>query len=94
MQITYDPAKRERTIQERGLDFARANNIFEQRHFTKPDLRKCYPEERWITVGFLDKRIIVLVWTHQGWNKRRIISMRKANEREQERYWKYLDRSG
>ena len=94
MQITYDSAKRERTLQERGLDFARANEVFEYHHFTKPDLRERYPEERWITVGFLDKRMIVLVWTDQGWDKRRVISMRKANEREQEKYWQYLDRSG
>ena len=94
MQITYDPAKREKTLQERGLDFARANEVFAHRHFTKPDLRECYSEERWITVGLLDKRMIVLVWTLRGWDERRIISMRKANEREQEKYWEYLDRSG
>ena len=93
MQIIYDPAKRERTLQERGLDFVRANEVFEHHHFTKPDLRQNYPEERWITVGFLEQRMIVLVSTHQGWSKRRIISMRKANEREQEKYWQYLDTS-
>ncbi len=94
MQITYDPAKREKTLQERGLDFARANEIFAHQHFTKADLRHSYPEERWVTIGLLDQRMTVLVWTPRMFGERRIISMRKANEREQEKYWQYLERSG
>jgi uncharacterized DUF497 family protein len=94
MQITYDPAKREKTLLERGLDFARAGEIFANYHFTKADLRQGYPEERWITIGVLDHRMIVLVWALRGWHERRIISMRKANEREQQKYRQYLERSG
>jgi uncharacterized DUF497 family protein len=36
-------------------------------------------------VGFLDGRMVVVAWTPRG-EARRIISMRKANEREQERF--------
>jgi uncharacterized DUF497 family protein len=42
-------------------------------------------ETRRITVGMLDSRTVVLVWTPRL-DARRIISMRKANEREIERY--------
>ncbi|MBF3384733.1 BrnT family toxin, partial [Burkholderia pseudomallei] len=44
-----------------------------------------YVESRYITVGTLDGRMIVMVWTPRG-EARRIISMRKANDREQARY--------
>ncbi len=43
-----------------------------------------------ITVGLLRGRMVVLVWTQRGaW--RRIISMRKANDREQALYRPRLD---
>ena len=72
-------------MMERGLDFARAAEIFSGRHFTAEDLREDYSEPRYITVGLLDERMVVMVWTPRG-EARRIISMRKANEREQTRY--------
>jgi uncharacterized DUF497 family protein len=71
-------------------DFARAAEVFAGRHFTAEDLRRNYDECRYITVGKLDSRIVVIVWTPRG-EARRIISMRKANEREQARYAHRLD---
>lgn len=59
--------------------------IFAGRHFTAEDIREDYSEPRYITVGILDGRMIVIVWTPRG-EARRIISMRKANDREQARY--------
>ncbi len=82
MPIEFDPAKRERTLVERGLDFARAGEVFAGQHFTAEDLREDYSEPRYITVGTLNARLVVMVWTPRG-EARRIISMRKANEREQ-----------
>jgi uncharacterized DUF497 family protein len=85
MEIAFDSAKRDRTLAERGLDFARAVEGFAGHHFTAPDVRERYDEERFITVGLLDGRMVLLVWTPRG-EARRVISMRKANEREQARY--------
>lgn len=90
MDIEFDPDKREKTITMRGLDFARAGEVFASRHFTAPDLRENYGEPRFITVGKMDSRMVVMVWTPRG-TARRIISMRKANEREQEKYANRLD---
>jgi hypothetical protein len=47
----------------------------------KEDRREDYSELRYVTVGKLDGRMVILVWTPRG-EARRIISMRKANERE------------
>lgn len=85
MQIEFDTDKRDKTLAERGLDFARAAEVFAQATVTLPDLRKDYGELRFNTVGFLDGRMVVLAWTPRG-AARRIISMRKVNDREQERY--------
>ena len=46
-------------------------------------------EERFFTVGLLDSRMVVIVWTPRN-DARRIISMRYANEREIGRYKKHL----
>ena len=85
MRIEFDPAKRDRTLTERGVDFADAIQVFEGRQLTFEDRRPGYAEPRFITVGELAERLVVIVWTPRG-SARRIISMRKANEREQAIY--------
>jgi uncharacterized DUF497 family protein len=82
MQIEFDPAKRDRTLQERGLDMARADEIFVGPVITTVDDRRDYGERRHITVGFLDGRMVFVAWTRRA-GARRIISLRKANDREQ-----------
>ncbi len=91
MKLTWDEEKRRKTLEERGLDFADAGNVIEGTSLTFPDDRKEYGENRFITVGFMDHRMIVVVHTRRG-DETRIISMRKANEREIERYRKHLER--
>lgn len=81
MQIEFDPEKREKTLSERGLDFARAGEVFAGVTVTAEDARFDYGEPRFTTAGVLDGRMVVIVWTPRG-EARRIISMRKANERE------------
>jgi uncharacterized protein len=85
MQIEFDQAKREKTLQERGLDFARADEVFAGITVTIDDNRHDYGEVRHVTVGMLNGRAVVMVWTPRG-EARRIISMRYANEREIHRY--------
>ena len=85
MKIEFDPAKRQTTIDKRGLDMARAGEIFAGPTLTIADDRKEYGEERFITIGRLRKRMVVIVWTPRG-ASRRIISLRKANDREEALY--------
>ena len=60
---------------------ARAHEVFAGSTLTVEDDRQNYGEDRFITIGFLDGRMVILVWTPRS-GTRRIISMRKANERE------------
>jgi uncharacterized DUF497 family protein len=89
MELEFDQDKRHKTLLERGLDFARASEVFEGIHFTGQDSRVNYEEDRFITVGWLDARLVVLVWTPRG-EVRRIISMRKANDREKALFTRHL----
>jgi uncharacterized DUF497 family protein len=88
--IEFDSRKRDKTLAERGLDFANAVRVFEGHQFTLEDDRQDYSEPRFITVGKLDGRMVMVVWTLRG-TTRRIISMRKCNEREQALYKNRLD---
>ncbi|MDP3408677.1 BrnT family toxin [Bosea sp. (in: a-proteobacteria)] len=58
MDIVFDSAKRDATLQERGLDFARAAEVFAAKTFTQPDQRIDYGEERFVTAGRLDGQIV------------------------------------
>ena len=89
MEITFDPDKRDRTLAERGLDFADAGRLFSGQVLTRSDDRMDYGEPRFITFGLLDDRHVVVIWTPRG-EARRIISMRKANEREIEKHTRAL----
>jgi hypothetical protein len=82
MEIEYDPVKRGTTFAKRGLDFADAGEIFSGRHVSRTDDRTDYGELRLITVGFMSGRMVVAVWTERA-GRRRIISLRKANDDEQ-----------
>ena len=93
MKISYDPQKRASTLLLRGLDFDDATKVFASRTIEYEDDRRDYGETRFITFGLLKGRMLALVWTSRG-DARHIISMRKANEREQKIYEVELDRSG
>ena len=85
MRISFDPAKRVETLRTRGLDFADVAVVFEGPIFTFPDERYDYSEERYVTAGLLADRMVIVVWTPTP-GGRRIISLRKANDREEARY--------
>jgi uncharacterized protein len=90
MAIVFHQGKRQATFELRGLDFARSAEIFDAVHLTVEDNRIDYGETRYITIGWLDARMVVIVWTPRHTDQR-IISMRKANEREQALYGPRLD---
>ena len=90
MRITYDPAKRLRTLAERGLDFEDAAPIFDGQTVEIEDTRRDYGEVRMICFGYLAGRLIVVGYVPRG-TSRHIFSMRKANDREKERLKPYFE---
>jgi uncharacterized DUF497 family protein len=87
--ISFDPAKRQWTLQQRGLDFLDAERAFASRKLEEfQDVRRDYGEERIVCLGLLQGRIVGIVYTQRSFY-RHIISMRKANAREQHRFRNY-----
>lgn len=92
MKIEFDPEKREQTLIHRGLDMADAELVLNSNNLTFPDLRNEYGEERFISIGLIEGRMVYIAWTLRN-GVYRIISMRKANDREQKKYGSRLGRS-
>ena len=90
MRLTFDPAKRAKTLAERGLDFSDAAIVFAGVTVEVEDIRKDYGETRIICYGRLLGRMVVVGYVPRG-ASRHIFSMRKANAREQERLAPYLE---
>jgi uncharacterized protein len=87
--LTFDSAKRQKTLLERGLDFDDAALVFEGITIEVEDTRKDYGEVRMICFGLLEGRLVVVGYTPRG-SDRHIFSMRKANDREQTRLAPYF----
>jgi len=87
--MAFDPAKRDRTLANRGLDFEDAALVFDGFTAEVEDTRKDYGEKRIICFGLLRNRLVVVGYTPRG-AIRHVFSMRKANEREQARFAPYF----
>jgi uncharacterized DUF497 family protein len=86
---SWDETKRQRTRAERDLDFADAEVVIAGRQYTRRDDRRDYGEPRFVKVGFLRGRFVVVVWTPRD-EGRHIISMRHGHDRAKARFEKYL----
>ena len=85
MEIEFDPIKRDLTLADRGLDFRDAPVVIENAVTTFEDTRFDYEETRLVTYGLLDGRLVTVVWVEIEGGMR-LVSMRKANDREQKRF--------
>jgi len=90
MRISFDPMKRLRTLEDRGLDFEDASVVFAGTTIEVDDTRKNYGERRVICYGLLSGRLVVIGYTPRG-RTRHIFSMRKANDREKSRLAPYFE---
>lgn len=85
MEISYDAAKNEHNIEDRGLSFERAADFDFETAKIREDVRRDYPERRFVALGWMDARLHVLCFSPIPGGIR-VISFRKANRREQRDY--------
>jgi len=85
MVFEWDEAKRHSNLLKHGVDFEVAIEIFLSFVIGKVDDKQDYGEERVQVLGEIEGRVHVVVYTDRP-SGRRIISARKANEREQRTY--------
>jgi uncharacterized DUF497 family protein len=84
MDFEWFEDKRLWTLSDRGLDFRDSHHLFDGRPiYTIPSPR--LGEDRFISVGLLNERLIAVVWMERD-RARRIISMRRARHAEERVY--------
>jgi uncharacterized DUF497 family protein len=86
MQYEWDEQKRPNNARKHGIDFQDATAIFASDTVLMEDDRLDYGERRFVSLGLLQGRVIVVVHAEQG-NVTRIISARKATKYEQNIYF-------
>ena len=89
MLVEWDEEKCRANLEKHGLSFEDVWQVLAGDTITILDERYDYGEDRLITLGRLAGRVVVVAHVSRGENTR-IISMRKANAREQEIYQKRL----
>ncbi len=81
MYFEWDENKRLRNLEKHGVDFVTAYRLWEAPMVVVQDTRFNYGEPRWIGVGRLEGRVMVVAFTKRA-ETIRLISYRKANQRE------------
>ena len=88
--MTYEwDAKNRSNFVKHGMAFDDAEQVFSGLCVTFEDSRFDCGEDRLITLGLLAGRVVVIAHAPRG-EATRVISMRKANSREQEIYYQRL----
>ena len=84
MEVSFDPHKRAVTLADRGLDFADAPRLYDGLYIVSVDDRFDYLEERFLTHGYLDGRMVMFAWTPTD-DGIRVFSMRHCHAKEERR---------
>jgi uncharacterized DUF497 family protein len=92
MIFDWDKEKNEANILKHGVDFHDVKEIFRNVRVTGIDNRREYGEIRKVSIGPINSHICVVVYTEREDNIR-IISARRANQRERRRYYEYIEKT-
>lgn len=87
MEFTWSETKRAANLKAHGLDFVDAPLVFDGATFTFEDDRFSYGEQRFVTLGLLAGVPVSIVHTEND-HEIRIISFRKATQREAQIYFR------
>jgi uncharacterized protein len=85
--MTHDPQKRRLNNRKHKIDLAECEAVFDELMLTREDASEAYGEQRLISLGWLQGRVVVLVWTDRDGGPR-LISCREATPYEQEAYFR------
>ena len=86
MKFEWDENKNQSNIEKHSIDFEDAKDIFKDKKKKKaPNLRHNYGESRWLVIGKVVDRIMVVVYTMRD-TAFRIISARYAKKKERDIY--------
>ncbi len=90
MEFEWDEGKAARNLAKHGVPFPYGARVFLDPHrWDGEDSRRDYNEERRLTLGEIDGRVFAVAYVRRE-KVVRLISARKANEREQRKYYEAL----
>ncbi len=85
MEIAFDSAKDAANVAKHGVSLTEASRLAWDSALVWPDLRKDYGEERCSALAEFAGRVFFVAFVDRA-DERRIITLRKANQREFDRY--------
>lgn len=89
MEYEWDEAKCLANFRKHGIDFTDVPDVFDGDTLTVEDNRYSYREQRFVTFGLLQGRVVAVVHTERE-DCTRIISARKATKYEQRTYFEEI----
>lgn len=89
MRYEWEEVKRRSNIRKHGIDFVGIERLFAETTVTILDDRFDYGESRFITLGLLSGRVVVVAHTETN-EVIRVISVRKATKNEEASYFKEI----
>ena len=89
MEFDWDEAKRRANLRDHGIDFIDIEIVFESETVTIIDDRFDYGEQRFVTFGMLEGRVVAIAHTETD-ERIRIISVRKGTKNEEKSYYKEI----
>lgn len=89
VRFEWDEEKRRLNLKRHGIDFRDVPQVFDYDRFLLEDDRYEYGETRWISFGLLFGGVVAVTHTETD-EVIRIISVRKAEKREEKRYFKSI----
>ena len=87
MKFEWDENKNQSNYEKYGIYFEEAVDIFQSDCLTWIDDRQDYGETREISIGELNKNIVLVLVHTDRFGNIRIISARKANNKERSKYY-------
>ena len=85
MEIEFDPVKKQLNVEKHGISLVEVVEFDWDTAQIEEDLRFIYAEKRFEATGWLGNRLYVVIYCKRG-IATRVISFRKANDREFDEY--------
>ena len=86
VRFIWDEEKRRENLAKHGIDFGDAWEMFAGPMLEFLDNREDYGEDRLIGLGFIQGRVVVIVYAEPEEETIRVISLRKASKNEREKF--------
>lgn len=93
MEFEWDPVKAARNLVKHGVPFEAAAEFDFDSAMFRSDRRFAYGEDREVARGRIGDRLYTLVFTRRN-GRIRIISLRRANRSEMQKYLRWMERNG